>query len=531
MARGVVNPGPDRVINTMDKQNDAEAIIAAQQLLPAAGQPVTITGRETLKRRKGDPVEVPKELYRKYVRFIIQIAEPFAKKATELGDRSNLRKPDRLAPTIEEFVNAGWVGFMKAARRFDRNRGTKLSRYAWKYVRSHCHQLLAKYEKSKVYYPAELDAPVAPDGEDQDSEESKKRSGSTSAGAVAQELLRPDEALMRKEEAPFRKRTRKKLMADRAPTTLEELADLITHRAADDRRHEIEETRAIVWKIRRGREKIRRYLSSELPGKAAILTIIGTKRLGGTRGGRDWYERFLAAHRTGPAPSGVTPSEWEAISKAWAWRETERTLQGLMRGDLVVAEKVAFLMWRQGYYENLYKAEVPDGCPDLIVRCLPRGYEPKGGKTPTSRKGSPAPASLWGEEEETPVVWTPEDLATGVPRKIAGGNHFENTVHIPKVCAERLLEDYLRQTDELRAHTTLEFTKAVDPKTREIFTEGPWRQSGTALPKQETADLQADLLEAEATEAEQAGEQSHGTDDSATIEDWTEAEPEAGSEA
>jgi hypothetical protein len=47
MARGIVNPGPDRVINTMNKQNDAEAIIAAQQLLPAVGQPVIINHYRT----------------------------------------------------------------------------------------------------------------------------------------------------------------------------------------------------------------------------------------------------------------------------------------------------------------------------------------------------------------------------------------------------------------------------------------------------------------------------------------------------
>jgi RNA polymerase sigma factor (sigma-70 family) len=210
MARGSVNLGPDRLINTMNTQDDAEAIIAAQQLLPAAGQ-------ETLKRPEASkPVEVPEELYGKYIGLIIHIAEPFAKKARELGDPFNPEEPDRLAPTMEEFVNAGWVGFMKALRKFDPGRGIKLSTYAWKYIRGHCLQLLADYKKSKVYHPVELDAPVDPD--DQDAEEAKERAESVSTGdaeeGIAQELLRPDEALMRKEEAPFRQRARKKLMAD-----------------------------------------------------------------------------------------------------------------------------------------------------------------------------------------------------------------------------------------------------------------------------------------------------------------------------
>jgi RNA polymerase sporulation-specific sigma factor len=128
-----------------------------------------------------------------------------------LGDPFNPEEPDRLAPTMEEFVNAGWVGFMKALLNFDPGRGIKLSTYAWKYILGHCLQLLADYKKSKVYHPVELDAPVDPD--DQDAEEAKERAESVSTG-IAQEVLRPDEALMRKEEAPFRQRARKKLMAD-----------------------------------------------------------------------------------------------------------------------------------------------------------------------------------------------------------------------------------------------------------------------------------------------------------------------------
>jgi sigma-70-like protein len=151
---------PGGVINTMNTQDDAEAIIAAQQLLPAAGQ-------ETLKRREASKlVEVPEELYGKYIGLIIDIAAPIAKKARELGDPFNPEEPDRLAPILQEFVNAGWVGFMKALWKFDPGRGIKLSTYAWKYVRGHCHQLLAEYERSKVYYPVELDAPVDPDADD-----------------------------------------------------------------------------------------------------------------------------------------------------------------------------------------------------------------------------------------------------------------------------------------------------------------------------------------------------------------------------
>jgi RNA polymerase sigma factor (sigma-70 family) len=179
---------PDRLINTMNTQDDAEAIKL---------------------------VEVPEELYGKYIGLIIDIAAPIAKKARELGDPFNPEEPDRLAPILQEFVNAGWVGFMKALWKFDPGRGTKLSTYAWKYIRGHCLQLLADYKKSKVYHPVELDAPVDPD--DQDAEEAKERAESVSTNdaeeGIAQELLRPDEALMRKEEAPFRQRARKKLMA------------------------------------------------------------------------------------------------------------------------------------------------------------------------------------------------------------------------------------------------------------------------------------------------------------------------------
>jgi RNA polymerase sigma-E/F/G factor len=176
-------------------------------------------GQETLKRREAsEPVEVPEELYGKYIGLIIRIAEPFAKKASELGDPFNPEEPDRLAPTMQEFVNAGWVGFMKALQKFDPGRGTKLSTYAWKYIRGHCLELLADHKKSKVYHPVELDAPVDLDADDQDAEEAKERAESVSTGdakqGVAQELLRPDEALMRGEEAPFRKRAREKLMAD-----------------------------------------------------------------------------------------------------------------------------------------------------------------------------------------------------------------------------------------------------------------------------------------------------------------------------
>jgi RNA polymerase sigma factor (sigma-70 family) len=184
MARGIANPGPDRVITTMNIQDDAEAIIAAQQLLPAAGQPVIITGQETLKRREASaPVDVPEELYGKYIGLIIHIAEPVAKKARELGDPFNPEEPDRLAPIMQEFVNAGWVGFMKALRKFDPGRGTKLSTYAWKYIRGHCLQLLADYKKSKVYHPVELDAPVDPDAG-----QAKERAQSVSTGDAKEHL-------------------------------------------------------------------------------------------------------------------------------------------------------------------------------------------------------------------------------------------------------------------------------------------------------------------------------------------------------
>jgi RNA polymerase sigma factor (sigma-70 family) len=224
---------PGGVINTMNTQDDAEAIIAAQQLLPAAGQ-------ETLKRREASKlVEVSEGLYGKYFELIIHIAAPFAKKARELGDPFNPEEPDRLAPIMQEFVNAGWVGFMKALRKFDPGRGIKLSTYAWKYIRGHCLQLLADYKKSKVYHPVELDAPVDPD--DQDAEEAKERAESVWTGdakeSIAQELLRPDEALMRKEEAPFRQRARKKLMADiaRSLSPKEEFKDEETTGARRER--------------------------------------------------------------------------------------------------------------------------------------------------------------------------------------------------------------------------------------------------------------------------------------------------------
>jgi hypothetical protein len=279
----------------------------------------------------------------------------------------------------------------------------------------------------------------------------------------------------------------------RATLTLGDLTNLIVGRAAKDRRHEIREARSDIFDhFGKGRrEAARRLMAGTTPGRVAIQRITSIQKLTGPYGAEAWYQRFLSAHRAGAAPDGIRLSDWEAIAGAWASHEVEKVLQREMPTELVVVEQIAFRQWRSGHFDHLYREE-PQGCPDEIT-LLPRGFRPRPGKKTTSPKGSPAPKGLWDEAEERPVEWTAREKAKGIPRKIAGGNHLENTVHIPEACAQQLREDRASQLLDL---------KKVDPKKVEKlkFSSDHW--SSPPLPKKEAVDIQGDSIEAEADEKE-----------------------------
>jgi len=268
-----------------------------------------------------------------------------------------------------------------------------------------------------------------------------------------------------------------------------DLAELMSNRAGADQRHEAREARSSARRLERkgkpGRNAHRQYISTWFSGIEALREITGNERP--DRAGT-WYKRFLAEHRAGAAPDGVRRSDWEAIANAWAWREVEMALIGGMSGEIVLVDKMAFGLWRGGYFVHLNRVE-PTGCPEEVF-LLPRGYIPHPGKKSNKPKGSPSPRSLWDKSQEGPIPWewSKQEKAAGIPKKIAAGNYSENSFKIPEALTRQLQKDHGDQRSALKHHSK--------------FSRETWQSP--APPPKEIADMQAEEKHAE-EEEEQEG--------------------------
>jgi RNA polymerase sigma factor (sigma-70 family) len=137
----------------MRTQDDPEAIIAAKQLLPAAGQPIILTGQEAASppRAPGVPIN-PRE----YIGLIRRMAWPFLKKAWKLF----YARKQSTRPAYEDFVSAGKIGLMIAVRRYDPSKGANFSTYAYFWIRKYLYRCLDDFRKNSCGMPVELDTKV-----------------------------------------------------------------------------------------------------------------------------------------------------------------------------------------------------------------------------------------------------------------------------------------------------------------------------------------------------------------------------------
>jgi hypothetical protein len=210
------------------------------------------------------------------------------------------------------------------------------------------------------------------------------------------------------------------------------------------------------------------------PGKVALQMITGINRLKGRYGAMEWYVRFMAEHRAGFPPEGISYGDWKAIALAWAERNVNRLLQGNVPLERIMVDETAFRRWREGHWAHLERPTEEQGTPE-IVHPLPRGYIAKGGKVSKVRRSTPPPHD-YGPDGE--IEWTDAERKAGIPQKITRLN-FGETAGIVNACAyarkiERAENDsYLMRkrpdADEYRHHATESvpkdmFSEGEDPK-------------------------------------------------------------------
>jgi hypothetical protein len=277
------------------------------------------------------------------------------------------------------------------------------------------------------------------------------------------------------------------------PTYLD-IARFMSRRAFAERVWEVQEARASIRKLNRGRRQLRRYVSLHLPGRKALTEITRIEKLSGPYGARTWFERFLAEHRAGPAPEGIRASDWLVIAQEWARKEVDGLLlETKVGGEIILVERVAFFTWKARGFDHLTREE-PIGCPDLIYKPLPRGFWPKQGQTSNAPKKTGAP-DVWDSDESEPIHWTDSEKAKGLHKSIPGENYFEGKDHISNALARQLAKDHWDQRADLKTHKNT----AIGGEMK--FSAGPWKSP--ILPKKEASEIQGEVLEAEADEAEE----------------------------
>ena len=83
----------------------------------------------------------------KHLGFIISVARKFRYSSYE---------------ELDEYIHLGKIGLLKAYRKFDKNRGTQLTTYAWYYIRKEIIQHIKFKNKGMCSLSPQFDQPVWP---------------------------------------------------------------------------------------------------------------------------------------------------------------------------------------------------------------------------------------------------------------------------------------------------------------------------------------------------------------------------------